>query len=168
MLDFDLEALSGPEAGLLQPTARDFEGKDMAQKRRFLGRTTRCPSCSHEVAYSWLSGMAGPHLHFYANDNNDVLVRAAWFAGVDALLQQGAAESSVLAAIDSLLKGLPNATSEYAVWNNVKCPRCQNEFPYRFKGNLKLRLEDSAVILIDGCQLDTDEGVFVIEVDAAS
>jgi hypothetical protein len=112
--------------------------------------------------------MAGPHLHFYVSDNNDVLVRATWFAGVDALLQQGAPESSVLAAIDSLLKGLPDAASKYAVWNNVKCQRCKNEFPYRFNGNLKLRLEDSAVILIDGCQLDTDEGVFVVEVGPAS
>lgn len=109
--------------------------------------------------------MAGPHLHFYANDNNDVVVRAAWFADVEALLQQGAPESSVLAAIDALLEGLPGASSKYAVWSNVKCPQCQNEFPYRFKGNLTLRLEDSAVILIDGCQLDTDEGVFAVEVD---
>jgi hypothetical protein len=109
--------------------------------------------------------MAGPHLHFYANDNNDVLVRAAWFADVEALLQRGSPESSVLAAIDALLKGLPGASSKYDVWNNIKCPRCQNEFPYRFKGNLKLRLEDSAVILIDGCQLDTDEGVFAVEVN---
>lgn len=137
----------------------------MAQNRRFPGRITRCPSCNHEVAYSWLSGMAGPHLHFYANDNNDVVVRAAWFADVEALLQQGAPESSVLAAIDALLEGLPGASSKYAVWSNVKCPQCQNEFPYRFKGNLTLRLEDSAVILIDGCQLDTDEGVFAVEVD---
>lgn len=109
--------------------------------------------------------MAGPHLHFYANDNNDVLVRAEWFANIEALLQQGVPDPSVLAAIDTLLQGLPGAASKYSVWSNVKCPRCRNEFPYRFKGNLKLRLEDPAVILIDGCQLDTDEGVFSVEVD---
>ncbi|MDQ0625876.1 hypothetical protein QFZ39_005151 [Paraburkholderia graminis] len=109
--------------------------------------------------------MSGPHLHFYANDNNDVLVRAAWFANIEAQLQQGTPDSSILAAIDALLKGLPGASSKYTVWSNVKCPHCRSEFPYRFKGNLKLRLEDSAVILIDGCQLDTDEGVFAVGVD---
>ena len=136
----------------------------MAQSRRFPGRITRCPNCDHEVAYSWLSGMAGPHLHFYAKDSNDVLVRAAWFGDVDALIQRGASEPSVLAAINALLKGLSDTPPKYAVWSNVKCPRCRKEFPYRFNGNLKLRLEDSAVILVDGCQLDTDEGVFAVEV----
>lgn len=137
----------------------------MTQKRLFPGRVTRCPSCHNEVLYSWLSGMAGPHLHFYANDNNDVLIRAAWFTNIEALLRQGASDPSVLAAIDALLKGVSGAPQKYAVWSNVKCPHCRNEFPYRFKGNLKLRLEDSAVILIDGCLLDTDEGVFAVCVD---
>jgi hypothetical protein len=109
--------------------------------------------------------MAGPHLHFYAKDSNDVVVRAAWFANIEAMLQQGAPDPAVLAAIDALLTGIPGAPSKYAVWSNVKCPHCRNEFPYRFKGNLKLRLEDSAVILIDGCQLDTDTGVFTVGVD---
>lgn len=109
--------------------------------------------------------MAGPHLHFYACDNNDVLIRAAWFQNIETLLRQGASDSSVLAAIDALLNGLSDASLKYSVWSNVKCPHCRSEFPYRFKGNLKLRVEDSAVILIDGCQLDTDEGVFVVAVD---
>jgi len=136
----------------------------MTPKRHFSGRVTRCPSCHYEVLYSWLSGMAGPHLYFYANDNNDVLIRKAWFANIEVLLQKGTTDSLVLAAIDALLKGLPGALSKYSVWSNVKCPCCRSEFPYRFKENLKLRLEDSAVILIDGCQLDTDEGVFAVEI----
>lgn len=111
--------------------------------------------------------MSKPHVHFYANDNNDVLVRAKWFANIESLLQTDMPDPFVLSVIDSLLKGIPEADSKYSIWNNVKCPCCQNEFPYRFKGNLKLRLEDPAVILIDGCQLDTDEGVFSVEVDPA-
>lgn len=109
--------------------------------------------------------MAGPHLHFYATNSNDVLVRAAWHTNVDLLFQQGAPDSSVLAAVDALLKGLPGAFSKYSVWSNVKCPHCQSEFPYRFNGNLRLRLQDSDVILIDGCQLDSDGGVFIVEVE---
>ena len=109
--------------------------------------------------------MARPQLHFYASDNSDVLVRAEWFENIEALLQKGVPEPLILADIDSLLKGLPGAASKYSVWSNVKCPRCRNEFPYRFNGNLKLRLEDPTVILIDGCQLDTDEGVFLVEVN---
>jgi hypothetical protein len=109
--------------------------------------------------------MGEPHLHFYANDNNDVLIRTAWFSGIDALLKQDAPDSSVLAAIGLLLNALPGASTKYAVWSNVKCPHCRSEFPYRFKGNLKLRLEDPSVILIDGCEIDTDAGVFVVDVN---
>lgn len=137
----------------------------MIQQRDFPGRVIQCPSCQRDVQYSWLSGMAGPHLHFYANTSNDVLVRAAWFSNIEKQLQQGVSDTSVLASIDELFAGLPGSSSKYSVWNNVKCPHCLSEFPYRFKGNLKLRLEDSGVILIDGCQLDTDEGVFVVKVD---
>lgn len=137
----------------------------MTQRRRFPGRVTQCPTCHHEVAFSWLSGMAGPHLHFYAKSSNDVLVRTAWFASIEAMLQQGAPDPKILDAIDLLLKRIPGAASKYAVWSNVKCPHCRSEFPYRFGGNLKLRLEDSAVILIEGCRLDTDAGVFTVDVD---
>lgn len=139
----------------------------MTQERLYSGRVTRCPSCSQDVSYSWLSGMAIPHVHFYANDTNDVLVRAEWSEKIESLLQAGAPDSSVLCAIDVLLAGIPDAQSKYAVWNNVKCPHCRSEFPYRFKGNLKLRLEDSTVILIDGCQLDTDDGVFAVRVNSS-
>lgn len=138
----------------------------MTQQRGFPGRIIQCPSCHRDVKYSWLSGMTGPHLHFYASASSDVLIRTAWFPGIKELLQRGASDSTVLACIDELLVKLPGGSSKYSVWNNVKCPHCLCEFPYRFKGNLKLRLEDSAVILIDGCQLDTDEGVFVVRVEA--
>jgi hypothetical protein len=138
---------------------------DMAQKRVFPGRVMQCPSCRHEVACTWLSGMAEPLVHFYANDNNDVLVRTAWFEPIEARFQQGTPDSSVLAAINCLLKVLPSAPSKYAVWNYVKCPSCRREFPYWFKGNLKLRLQDPEVILLDGCKLDNDGDVFVVGVD---
>jgi hypothetical protein len=109
--------------------------------------------------------MSGAHLHFYANDNNDVLLRTDWFAHIRDLLKQGVSDAVVLAEIDILLASLPpSSAKKYSVWSNVKCPRCKNEFPYRFKGNLKLRLEDSGIILIDGCVLDSDSGVFLVEV----
>lgn len=137
----------------------------MTQKRHFHGCVTQCLSCHRDVLYSWLTGMGEPYLHFYANDNNDVLIRTAWFSGIDALLKQDAPDSSVLAAIGLLLNALPGASTKYAVWSNVKCPHCRSEFPYRFKGNLKLRLEDPSVIFIDGCEIDTDAGVFVVDVN---
>lgn len=110
--------------------------------------------------------MAGQHLHFYANDSNDVLVRSDWFSKIDTQLQQGTPDASVLADIAILLAGVPGGANKYSVWSNIKCPKCNREFPYRFKGNLKMRLEDVGVVLVDGCELDSDEGVFAIEVDA--
>lgn len=139
----------------------------MTQRRIFEGRTTQCPSCGEKVRYSWLTGMSGPHLHFYANESNDVLLRSAWFPKIKNLLDEGALDPVVQSEIDLLLATLPPAmTQKYSVWSNVKCPRCKSEFPYRFKGSLKLRLEDSTVILIEGCMLDLDENIFVVEVDA--
>jgi hypothetical protein len=138
----------------------------MNQKQHYLGRVTAYPFCHYEILYAWLSGMGGPHLHFYANDNNDVLVRAAWYSDIEKLLRQDKLDDSfLLDKINTLLKGLPNTSSKYSVWSNIKCPHCRNEFPYRFKGNLRLRLEDPVIILINGCQLDTDKGVFIVKVD---
>lgn len=137
----------------------------MTEKKIYAGRTIKCPSCNQEVRYAWLSGMSGPHVHFYANDNNDVLLRNGWFVQLKAKIDQDAPDPIVLGEIDSLLASLPPSSSnKYSVWNNVKCPICKNEFPYRFKDNLKLRLEDTGIILIDGCKLDTDNGVFLVEV----
>lgn len=135
------------------------------EKRYLNGRTTRCPSCGEEVRYSWLTGMCGPHLHFYANESNDVLLRTAWFPHIKAAFDQGDPDTIVEAEIDTFMASLPVVSAKkYSVWSNVKCPKCKNEFPYRFKGNLKLRLEDDAVILMDGSVLDTDDGIFEIEV----
>lgn len=109
--------------------------------------------------------MTAPNLHFYANENNDVLIRTAWFKSVEALFQQGIPDSSIHAAVDALLKTAPGPYGKYSVWNNVKCPYCRKEFPYRFKENLKLRLRDNEVILINGCKIDNDEGLFEVEVE---
>lgn len=127
----------------------------------------RCPSCHGEIHYSWLSGMAGPNLHFYAKENNDVIVRSAWFSDIQAFVHKGAPDLSVLTEIDTLLSSVPDG-AKYSVWNNVKCPHCNFEFPYRFRENLRFRLEDPTVVLVDGCSLDTEEGVFVVEVDLSS
>lgn len=108
--------------------------------------------------------MAEPNLHFYASETNDVLVRVAWFTDVHALLLNGTPDALVLAAIDALLSRIPNGNG-YSVWNNVKCSYCYTEFPYRFSESLRLRIEDPTVVLIDGCRLDTDDGIFVVEID---
>ncbi|WP_150671640.1 hypothetical protein [Pandoraea anhela] len=109
--------------------------------------------------------MAEPQLHFYSNENNDVLVRKKCFENIDSLVKQGASEELVLNAIDVFLSEIPGAAQRYSLWSNAKCPCCKKEFPYRFKGDLKLRLEDFEIVLIDGCEIDTDDGVFLVEVN---
>lgn len=105
-------------------------------------------------------------MHFYAKDSNDVLLRAGWFAQIKTLMEQDTPDSVILAEIDILLATLPlSSAKKYSVWSNVKCPKCRNEFPYRFKENLKLRLEDTGVILIDGCVLDSDKGIFLVNIE---
>lgn len=141
----------------------------MAEKRSLPGRITRCPSCNCEIRYSWLSGMSGPHIHLYANDSNDVLIRTAWFSRIRTLMEKGAADPDVLDELGALMEGLSLPLSaKYSVWNNVKCPKCKVEFPYRFKGNLKVRLEDQEVILIDGCSVNSDSGFFIVNVESVS
>lgn len=76
----------------------------------------------------------------------------------------GATEAMLVNAIEDLLIPATAERSKYSLWSNVKCPHCHIEFPYRFRGNLALRLSDFSVVLVDGCQLDTDEGVFAVRV----
>ncbi|AJC21057.1 hypothetical protein RO07_12375 [Pandoraea pulmonicola] len=110
--------------------------------------------------------MSGPHLHFYATENNDVLVRTQWFQRIIELRKCGKDETEILAAIDNFLREIPGGISKYSLWSNVKCPHCGSEFSYRFRGDLGLRLDDMSVILIDGCRLDIDGEIFAINVDA--
>ena len=94
-----------------------------------------------------------------------MLIRGSWVNQLQELLQGGATDSDVVDAINHLLKVMPSAVvAKYSIWNNVKCPKCGMEFPYRFRGNLKMRLDDQEVVLIDGCTIDSDDGVFVINV----
>jgi hypothetical protein len=135
-------------------------------KRILPGRIAKCPSCGHEVKYSWLSGMSGPHIHLYAVESNDVLIRKKWAECIESLFEKGLSDESVLSEIDTLLDGAGSLMKEkYSVASNVKCPVCKTEFPYRFKGNLKMRLDDQEVVLIDRCVIDSDSGIFVVEVE---
>jgi endogenous inhibitor of DNA gyrase (YacG/DUF329 family) len=136
----------------------------MIKRQSFLKQVTVCPSCQKEVAFARLTGMSGPHVHFYANDSNDVLLRAAWFEEVSKALKSKE-ESEIRGLIATLLETIPNGSSKYSVSSNVKCPHCLKEFSYRYKNNLKLRLEDPVVVLIDQCRLDTDHGMFDVVFD---
>ena len=108
-------------------------------------------------------------MHFYATESNDVLIRTSLVDIVSEALKNGASDSVLTDQIDDLLKNMPSLTgAKYSVWSNVKCPKCRLEFPYRFTGNLKVRLSDQEVVLIDGCTVDSDEGIFLIEVSVPS
>lgn len=137
----------------------------MIKRQRFLKQVTVCPSCQEEVAFARLSGMSEPHVHFYANDSNDVLLRTSWFEEVSQALKSKE-ESEIRGLIARLLETIPNGSLKYSVSSNVKCPHCLKEFPYRYKNNLKLRLEDSVVVLIGPCRLDTDHGMVDVVFDA--
>lgn|SRR5450830_235459 len=140
-------------------------GRNMLQKKTFIGRTLLCPSCGETIRYSWLSGMSGSHIHLYATENNDVVMREAWVIRINELMLQSVTDSEVIEEIGNLLDVIsPSLSEKYAVWNNVKCPKCRVEFPYRWKGNLKLRLEDRQVVLIDGCTLDSDNGICIVDI----
>jgi len=121
--------------------------------------------CKEAIRYSWLSGMSGPHVHLYAKESNDVVMREVWANRVNELIENGADDAEIIDEVKHLLDAIsPSLKEKYHVWNNVKCPKCSFEFPYRFKGNLKLRLEDMQVLLIDGCVLDSDAGICIVDV----
>jgi DNA-directed RNA polymerase subunit RPC12/RpoP len=128
------------------------------------GSETSCPVCNKKILYTWLSGMSGPHLYFYAENGKDVLVRKDWFYEIDSAMENGASDASIEEAVGILLRSIPDQSKGYALWNNVKCPRCKYEFPYAFHRNLSLRLTDFKVILIDGCEVDFDKGKYIVEV----
>jgi hypothetical protein len=135
----------------------------MIKRKSFLKQVTVCPSCQEEVAFARLSGMSAPHVYLYANDSNDVLLRTAWVDQIRQALKSKCGESELKGLIEKLLATVPDGLSKYSASSNVKCPHCFNEFPYRYKNNLMLRMEDPVVVLMDGCRVDTDYGIFDVE-----
>jgi hypothetical protein len=107
--------------------------------------------------------MSGPHLYFYADNGKDLLIRTDWFYKIDSAMKSGASDASLEEAVNVLLRSVPDQTKGYALWNGVKCPKCKYEFPFRFHRNLNLRLTQFEVILIDGCEVDSDEGKYIMK-----
>lgn len=121
--------------------------------------------CHEKIKFSWLTGMNAPVMYFYAEKNNDVLMRADWAQSVVTTIQSGASDLEVESLCKKFLSSsVSDENKKYAVWNNVKCPKCKTEFPYRFKGNLKIRLTEPEIILFDGCVVDSDQGLYVVDV----
>ncbi len=137
----------------------------MYQKKQYLGRIVECMFCQEQIKFAVLSGMSLPLVYFYAASNNDVLMRADWALSVISTIESRASDLEIESLCEKFLaSSVCDVNKNFAIWNNVKCPKCKVEFPYRFKGNLKLRLTDPAIILIDGCTVDSDQGTYVVDV----
>ena len=127
----------------------------MYQKKQYLGRIVECMFCQEQIKFAVLSGMSLPL----------VLMRADWALSVISTIESRASDLEIESLCEKFLaSSVCDVNKNYAIWNNVKCPKCKVEFPYRFKGNLKLRLTDPAIILIDGCTVDSDQGTYVVDV----
>ena len=130
------------------------------------GAIIDCPICHAKVKYSWLTGMLAPNLHFYAKGSNNILMRTEWGDRIRRLLDGGVSDFDLEVEVEMILKSLSDEQRlEFHLWNNVKCPKCNSEFPYSFKKNIRMRLSDELVVLIDESVLDADDGVSIIHVE---
>ena len=113
----------------------------------------KCSNCGKKIRYTWLSGMGGDVYFFYSYDGKKILVSEKISKEIDAVLKFNSGDS-LEERINNLLK--INGHMGFSIWNNVRCLSCGYEFPYRFKGNVKMRLGDSKAILVQGIQLIRD------------
>jgi hypothetical protein len=125
-------------------------------------RIIDCPTCGEKVKFTNISGMSGRHVHFYALDSNDIIMREEWSDKLEELISSKSSDAEIENYFSKELLRL-RPEKRYSIWANVKCPNCNTEFPYRFVGNLKARLQDLAIILIDGCEIDTDAESFTVK-----
>ncbi|MEA5115464.1 MAG: hypothetical protein VB050_15720 [Geobacteraceae bacterium] len=118
------------------------------------GWTLECPFCSKTILYTYFVNWFVPTPFFYSDSSNDVLLRKSDGEKVHEILEN---KKLLLAELEIIwkecLKDAPPALDggQFTLWANVKCPHCKKELPYNDGvKDLKVRIYDSRIILIDG------------------
>jgi len=125
------------------------------------GWTLKCPFCGYMIRYTQLTNWDGPTPFFYSDSSNDVLLRDTDIERVRQLFSKK--NSPTIEEMEALWKDilsevpLPPNGGRFTLWANVNCPSCKKQIPYN-NGirDLKVRLNDPKVVLIDGATVLND------------
>ena len=124
-------------------------GKILCEDRK--GWALNCPNCDAEVKYTALNVVGGEDLFFYSNKNSDVVLReedrrrARIIKSNDELL-------NLYSDIETRLSTLDNG-SQFKLSNNICCPHCGEQFPYKFNADSQERLYESKIIWVEGATI---------------
>jgi len=124
------------------------------------GWTLECPFCNKPILYTYFVNWFVPTPFFYSDSSNDVLLRKNDGEKVQKILENKNILLTELEIIwNECLRDAPPALDggHFTFWANVKCPHCKKELPYN-NGvkDLKVRIYDSRIILIDGAMVVGD------------
>lgn len=138
------------------------------------GRTVLCPKCSGSIPYTTLTNWDAPVPFFYADDSNDVLLRASDQRRSDEASATSPANINALELLwNDIVAHAPRAPSggNFGLWTNVKCPRCRHEIPYNGGvRNIHVRIHEPKIVLVDGAIVlgDTEADTWRVCVEVAS
>ena len=141
------------------------------------GFIRECPVCGGKISFTFLNVQFGVMPFFYSDSGKSVLIRrsdAERLGGLLDALQKGKVNEATLQhETERLLASAPSAPdgSRFALWANVKCPKCEYEFPYNAGVRSILRkLTDPKIPLIDGMHViaDTQNESYTIKVHPAT
>jgi len=139
--------------------------------RTLHGRTRDCPRCRQPIRYYVLKNWVAPTPFFYCDTCNNILLRASDARRVPAGSTIDVKDDEQLLELwETIVASAPLCPcgGRFAVWANVKCPACRQEFPYN-QGVLSaaLRVNERDVIVIDGAAVlgDTDEQSWVARIE---
>ena len=125
----------------------------MSPTKRMPGKTRPCPNCKNSFKYTWLSGM-NQQIGVYSKNQSCLLLSKKLNSAIQELLQIQAVDDLDIGIKIEQLLSFYNPIYNFSLWNNIKCPFCNYEFPY--VGGIQQRLTDFKVIIIDGMKIITD------------
>ena len=107
-----------------------------------------CPACGTSIKYTVLNVVGGSDLFFYSDKSSDFPLRKE-----DQELTGEIADREGLLLLYKELEESISTIQEgqqFKLKNNVCCPKCGKQFPYRFSPESDGRLYESKIIWIEG------------------
>lgn len=124
-------------------------GQVLPEERQ--GWSLNCPSCKENIKYTILNIVSGVDVFFYSDQCSDVLLREE-----DRELANRIDSRKELLDLYFMLEtslSMTKNSQQFKLKNNVCCPKCGSQFPYKFLPDSDGRLYENKIIWIEGATL---------------
>ena len=124
-------------------------GQVLPEERQ--GWSLDCPNCQENIKYTILNIVSGVDVFFYSDRCSDVLLREE----DRELANRIESRKELLDSYSTIEKSLSITKNgqQFKLKNNVCCPKCGNQFPYKFPPDSDGRLYENKIIWIEGATL---------------